>query len=137
MKLVKTTKIASDTVAASRAKDMPKTAAPAVATPRARKATVASKQETLSERVAAATEELASGLAEAAAAAQELDKSMAQIASGAEQAAGASQQQLSAIKKVLATLLNSRREAEALRRRTETVQTVLAETAGQITDSAR
>src|SRR5277367_223562 len=113
MKLVKTTKIASDSVTTSKTRDVPKAAAPWVTPPRARKATVASKQETLSERVAAATEELASGLAEAAAAAQELDTSMAQIASGAEQAAGASQQQLSAIKKVLATLLNSRREAEA------------------------
>jgi methyl-accepting chemotaxis protein len=63
-------------------------------------------------------------LAEAAAAAQELDKSMAQIASGAEQAAGASEQQLAAIKLVLATLLNARREAEALHRRTQAVHTV-------------
>jgi methyl-accepting chemotaxis protein len=137
MKLVKTSKIASDAVTASKATEKPRAATPSVATTRARKASVGSKLETLSERVAAATEELAGGLAEAAAAAQELDKSMAQIASGAEQAAGASQQQLAAVKLVLATLLNARREAEALRRRTESVHTVLLETAGQVTDSAR
>jgi len=91
----------------------------------------------LSERLAAATEELASGLAESAAAAQELDKSMAQIASGAEETAAASVEQLNAIKQIFAGLSNARREAEASRGRTEDVQAALAETAAQISTSAR
>jgi methyl-accepting chemotaxis protein len=138
MKLVKTSKIASDAAkgAAPREPAQP-AAAPSSATSRARKSPTESKQETLAERVASATEELASGLVQASAAAQELDKSMAQIASGAEEAASASQQQLAAIKQIFVSLSTARREAEVSRRRTEVVQIALTETADRITSSAR
>ena len=91
----------------------------------------------VSERLAAATEELASGLTEASTAAEELRRSMEQIASGASEAAGASQEQLSAIKQVVASLGGARTQAEASRRRTETAEVVLAETAVQIGTSVR
>lgn len=93
--------------------------------------------DSVSERVAAATEELASGLSKASSAANELGSSMAQIASGAEEAAGASQAQLLAIKQIFDTLRATRSEAEALRRRTDATQALLADTAAQITSSAR
>jgi methyl-accepting chemotaxis protein len=90
-----------------------------------------------SERVAAATEQLASGLAEAAAAAEELRRAMEQIASGGEEAAGASQEQLAAIRRVVQNLNRARDQSEISRGRTGAVQSVLAETAGQITASVR
>jgi methyl-accepting chemotaxis protein len=86
----------------------------------------------VSERVAAATEELASGLSQASAAAEELQRSMEQIAAGADEAAGASQEQLTAIKQVTSNLTTARREADNSRRRTESAQVLLAETAAQI-----
>ena len=86
----------------------------------------------MSERVAAATEELSSGLSEASAAAEELRRSMEQIAAGADEAAGASQEQLTAIKQVTVNLTTARGEADNSRRRTETTQVLLAETAAQI-----
>ena len=88
-----------------------------------------------SERVAAATEELAAGLAEASAAAEQLRRAMEQIASGAEEAAGASREQLAAIETIAANLGTARRQAETSHRRTDAVQTVLGETAVQITTS--
>jgi methyl-accepting chemotaxis protein len=94
-------------------------------------------QDKVSERLAAATEELASGLTEASAAAEELRRSMEQIASGASEAAGASQEQLSAIKQTVTSLNEARRQAESSRRRTESVEVVLAETAIQIGSSVR
>ena len=107
------------------------------AEPRREKAASHFTKESLAERVAAATEELAGGLAQAASAANELSGSMAQIASGATEAAGASQTQLSAIKQIFEALRTTRSEAEASRRRTETAQAQLVETAIQITSSAR
>jgi len=104
---------------------------------RARSADLESRQDKLSERVAAATEELASGLTEASSAAEGLRRSMEQIASGAEEAAGASQEQLAAIKQIVAYLTAARGHAETSRGRTEAVQVVLAETALQITTSVR
>jgi methyl-accepting chemotaxis protein len=62
---------------------------------------------------------------------------MEQIASGAEEAAGASQEQLAAIKRILDGLRTARGETDALRRRTETVQTMLGDAAERITASAR
>jgi len=137
MTLVKSSKIASDAANKSAVKEPAKPAASIKSTARAHKPAAGSKQETLSERVAAATEELASGLSEAAAAAQELDKAMAQISSGAAEAAGASQEQLAAIKRIFDSLSTARKEAEASRLRTGSLQSVLAETAGQITTSTR
>ena len=137
MALVKSSKIASDAANKTAVKETTKPAAPNKATPKPHRSVAASKQETLSERVAAATEELASGLTEASAAAQELDKAMAQIASGATEAAGASQEQLAAIKQIFDSLSTARKEAEASRLRTGSLQSVLAETAAQITTSTR
>ena len=94
-------------------------------------------QDKVSERLAAATEELASGLTEAAAAAEELRRAMEQIASGASEASGASQEQLAAIKLAVTNLGTARGQAEASRRRTETVEVMLAETAVQIGTSVR
>jgi methyl-accepting chemotaxis protein len=93
--------------------------------------------EVLFERVAAATEEFASGLTEASAAAEQLRKSMEQIGAGAEEAAGASQEQLAAIKRISEGLRTARGETDALRRRTESVQILLGDTAERITASAR
>jgi methyl-accepting chemotaxis protein len=93
--------------------------------------------EALFERVAAATEEFASGLTEASAAAEQLRQSMEQIASGAEEAAGASQEQLAAIKRIFDGLRTARGETDALRRRTDNVQTTLGDAAERITASAR
>ena len=93
------------------------------------------RQAQASERIAAAAEELAGGLAEAAAAAEELRRSMEQIASGADEAAGASRQQLAAIDSIVANLGTSRVQSETSQRLTETVQSVLADAALQITTS--
>jgi methyl-accepting chemotaxis protein len=138
MRLVKTAKMAANVVKprarsetavfATRPKAAPCGRTRAAATPRHEKA---------SERAAAATEELASGLAEASAAAEQLRRSMEQIATGAEEAAGASQEQLGAIKSIVANLTTARNEAESSRRRTETIQIALAETALQITTYVR
>ena len=94
-------------------------------------------QDKVAERIAAATEELASGLAEASAAAEELRRSMEQIAAGADEAAGASQEQLAAIKNVTANLMVARNEADNSRRRTDSTQVLLVETATQISASVR
>jgi methyl-accepting chemotaxis protein len=131
MSLVKTSKISVNG-------PKPNTVRP-IASPR-RKPTaqgMGARPEKLAERIAAATEELASGLAEASAAAEELRRAMEQIAAGAEEAAGASQEQLGAIKMVVASLTTARVQGEASRRRTEVLQTVLAESSGQITASVR
>ncbi|HEX9159545.1 MAG TPA: methyl-accepting chemotaxis protein, partial [Rhizomicrobium sp.] len=132
MSLVKTTKISSNKPGPSGS-----TATLPAAKPRASTPTASRGRSTLSERIAAATEQLASGLTEASAAADQLRRSMEQIASGAEEAAGASQEQVAAIKRIFATLRTTRNEAETSRRRTEAVQSMLAETSGQITMSAR
>jgi methyl-accepting chemotaxis protein len=97
----------------------------------------ATRQVQASERVAAATEQLASGLAEASAAAEELRRAMEQIATGAEESAGASQEQLAAVTNITVNLATARDHAEVCRRRTEVVQSLLTETAAQITASVR
>jgi methyl-accepting chemotaxis protein len=86
----------------------------------------------IEERIAAACEELASGLTESAAAGEELRRAMEQISSGAEEAAAASQQTLAVAANTSATLLQARDRAESSRRRTEALQTLLAETSNQI-----
>lgn len=97
----------------------------------------ASSSDQASERIAAATEQLASGLSEAATAAEELRRSMQQISLGAEEAAGASQEQLSAVQSVTSSLQTAREQADVSRRRTQTVQTVLADSTSQIALSVR
>jgi methyl-accepting chemotaxis protein len=136
MALVKTTKIASRT---AKAKVVSESSTLPVANRNVDKGKIPPRagRDKMSERVAAATEELASGLHEAAASAEELRRSMEQIASGAEEAAGGSQEQLAAIKNVVSNLISARTQAEASRRRTESVQLVLAETTVQITSSVR
>ncbi len=89
-----------------------------------------------SERVAVATEEFTRGLVQATAAAEELRRVMEQIAAGSNEAASASQEQLAAMKSVVLNLGAARGHSETSRRRTEVVQSVLAETAAQITASA-
>jgi methyl-accepting chemotaxis protein len=95
-------------------------------------ADAAGRQQKIEERVAAASEELAGGITEAASAAEELRRAMEQIASGAEEAASASQQTLAVSTNTAATLVQARGRAEAARRRTETLQGLLADTSNQI-----
>src|SRR5690349_18961665 len=133
MTLVKTSKIAGSALKARRLAEANQSVA--VSAPRASRNGKSGKalgKEKVSERVAAATEELASGLAQASAAAEELRRSMQQIAAGADEAAGASHEQLTAIKQVTANLATARGEADNSRRRTESAQLLLAETAAQI-----
>jgi methyl-accepting chemotaxis protein len=102
--------------------------------PRLRKgsADTAGRKQKIEERVAAATEELASGITQAASAAEELRRAMEQIASGAEEAASASQQTLAVAARTSATLRQARDRADAARRRTDTLQGLLADSANQI-----
>ncbi len=93
------------------------------------------RHQKIAERIASATEELASGVSQAATAANQLRKAMEQIASGAEEAAGAAQQSLTAIAHIATALVQARGKAETSRKKTEAVQTVLAESVAQIANS--
>src|SRR5712671_4639330 len=93
------------------------------------------RHQKIAERIASATEELASGVSQAATAADQLRKAMEQIASGAEEASGAAQQSLTAIAHIAAALVQARGKAEMSRKKTEAVQTVLAESVAQIANS--
>ena len=62
---------------------------------------------------------------------------MEQIATGAEEAAGASQEQSAAIKRIVASLIAARAEAEKSGRRSETLIATLAEATAQIVASVR
>jgi methyl-accepting chemotaxis protein len=136
MALVKTSKI--NRAGAAGAERAAATVALRQTKPKAKRAPgSATARDKVAERVAAATEELASGLVQASAAVEELRRSMEQIASGAEQAAGGAQEQLAAIKNVVEHLGAARVQADGSRRSTEAVRVVLAETAGQITNSVR
>ena len=136
MTLVKTSKIAGSASKARRLAEATRSiVVPAPPASRNGKSGTALGKDKVSERVAAATEELASGLAQASAAAEQLRRSMEQIAAGADEAAGASQEQLTAIKQVTANLTTARGEADNSRRRTESAQDLLAETAAQISAS--
>ncbi len=132
MALVKTSKIPG-----SAAKNRPPAETARAPSPPRRQSGKGLSKDKVSERVAAATEELSSGLAQASAAAEELRRSMEQIAAGADEAAGASQEQLAAIKQVTANMTTARAEADSSRRRTDTAQTLLAETASQIGTSVQ
>ncbi len=129
MALVKTSKIAAGGTKTTAAEPAPK------ATARSRGTT--NRQDKASERLAAATEELARGLEQAATAAEQLRGAMTQIAATAEQAAGNSQRQLAAITAMGTNLDLARGEADTSRRRTESLQMMLAETAVQIQASVR
>jgi methyl-accepting chemotaxis protein len=93
------------------------------------------RQQKAAERIAAATEELASGVAEATAAAEELSRALEQISSGADEAASASQESLAAISALNTSFGQAREHATTSRRRTETLQGLLVETASQIDTS--
>ena len=95
-------------------------------------ANAGSRKAKIEARVAAASEELASGITEAASAAEELRRAMEQIASGAEEAASASQQTLAAATTTASTLRQARERAETARRKTEALQTLLAEASSQV-----
>jgi methyl-accepting chemotaxis protein len=136
MALVKKSKITRGLTKTAPASAVPKAVTPVTKLTRAA-AKASTRQDTVSERIAAATEELASGLTEAAAATKQLGRSMEQIASGAEEAAGASQEQSAAIKRIVASLATARSEADVSSRRTETVAVSLAETSAQIFTSVR
>lgn len=137
MPLVKTTKLATAAAKRRSTGDMPETAVPKAAGRATRKPAKSSGRTKISERLSAATEELASGLTEASAAAEQLRRSMEQISSGAEEAAGASQEQLAAIKQIAANLSVARSEADGSRRRTESAQIMLTETATQVAASVQ
>jgi methyl-accepting chemotaxis protein len=127
----------SDVTARTAARNTPgqaETAVPAggQAELRRRQARRSARQQKIAERVAAASEVIASGITEAASAAEELRRSMQQIASGAQQASGASQESLAAIGSVASRLSQARERAEASRRRTEVVQTLLGDIAAQV-----
>ncbi len=136
MALVKKSKLTAGAAPAGSQTPSPAVRAPQPTNGAARRGS-ARPQDRVAERLAAATEELASGLTEASAAAEELRRAMEQIASGASEAAGASQEQLAAIKQVVTSLGIARSQAEASRRRTESAELVLTESAVQIGTSVR
>ena len=104
-------------------------------TPRrpARPVDSAGRQRKIDERIAVATDELASGITEAASASEELRRSLEQIASGAEEAASAAQEAVAVATSITSLLAQSRGHALTARRRTETLQGLLTESANQIT----
>ena len=97
----------------------------------------AAGEDKLAERIAAATEEMAAGLMQASAAAEQLRRSMEQIAAGAEEAAGGSHEQLGAMNSAVEALAVARTQADTSRRRTESLQAMLTDSAIQITTSVR
>ena len=136
MALVKTSKLPTAGGKAPAAADQPVSATATRPPARSRKPN-GTKHSKASERVAAATAQLASGLAEASSAAEELHRAMEQIAAGAQEATGASQEQAAAIRRVVLNLTAAREQAETSRRRTDAVQSILADTSTQITASVR
>jgi methyl-accepting chemotaxis protein len=107
----------------------------AVAEAQKRKARTFARQQKVAERVAAATSQLASGITEGASAAEEMRKGAEQIASGAEEAAGAAQQSQKAVNQSAALIMKAKENAEASVAKTEALQTLVAEVAGQIGNS--
>jgi methyl-accepting chemotaxis protein len=140
MALIKTSKmkpVASRGSAPAKAKSLDSKRHVNILAGSAPRAVSGDRRQKAAERIAAATEQLAAGLTEAAAAAAELRRAMEQIAAGAEQANTASAKQLEAVKMIAGNLEAARNEAGSSERRTASVQTALAEAAGQITATAR
>jgi methyl-accepting chemotaxis protein len=132
MALVKTSNLAGRTKRrAQPAAEMAQPIFAAPAKPAAPKRST-SRKDSAAERIASATQELAGGVKEATEAARELQQSLAQISTGAEEAAGASHESLGAITALGRGFGEARERATAARRRTETLQQVLQETAAQI-----
>ena len=86
----------------------------------------------IEERIGAASQELASGISQAVSAGEELRRAMEQILSGAEEAAAAAQETLAVSNTTAATLAQARGRAETSRKRTEAVQSLIAESSNQI-----
>ena len=147
MGLVKRSKIAAPTMKSPTVAQAPRQARADATPPPGAKSRVksdssnsasrSSKQQTVTERIAAATQELASGLTEASAATKELARAMDQIASGAEEAAGASQEQSAAIKRIVDNFGSARGAAETASRRAEAVMVTLSDASAQIAASVR
>jgi len=131
--LMKTSELGAGRVAPRRSQPVPNPSPATIRRGRPAPTVISgSQQQKIEERIAAATEELSTGIAEAASAAEELRRSMEQIASGAEEAASASQETLAVVTSTAATLVQARDRAEGARRRTDALQTLLAETSNQI-----
>ena len=128
--LMKTSDLAARGTAASRT--TLRAAGGARRTPARRAAAGRDQTAKIEERVAAATEELASGISEAASAAEELRRAIDQIASSAEEAASASHETLAVATSTTNALGRARDQADTARRRTESLQLLLGETANQI-----
>jgi methyl-accepting chemotaxis protein len=90
------------------------------------------RREKAAERLGAATEQFASGVAEAAAAAEQLRRALEQIAAASEEAAGAAHESQASIESLGAIFARSRTHATHTVRAAESLQTALAESAGQI-----
>jgi len=102
--------------------------------PPRRRAKTGMRHPQIAERIASATEDLASGVSQAAAAAEQLRKAMEQISTGAEESAGAAQQSLAAVSQISVAFVQARGKAETLRRKTEALQTIVADTGNRISD---
>ena len=113
----------------------PNTGGKLLAEAQKRKARTFARQQKAAERIAAATSELASSIAEAAAAAEELRRACNQIASGAEEAAGAAQQSMKAVLHGGALIQKARDNANASVAKAETLQTMITNVSGQLTNS--
>ena len=133
MALVKTTTLAT------RARGPKKSSSEPVTTPIKRMPVrkTGSRRENAGERISAATLELAGGITEASSAVEELRRALAQIASGAEEAAGAAHESLAAVTQMSTSFAQARGQAEAARHRTESLQTLLAETGAAIDGSVK
>jgi methyl-accepting chemotaxis protein len=105
------------------------------ADPQRRRQRTFGRQQKAAERVAAATSQMASGIAEAASACEELSKAMEQITTGAEQAASAAEESQRAMTRISASNRATTEAAELSVRKTETLQTLIANVSGQITAS--
>ena len=90
------------------------------------------RQQKAAERVASATSQMASGIAEAASACEELSKAMEQITTGAEEAASAAEESQRAMSRIAASNRQTTEAAEVSIRKTEALQTLIANTTGQI-----
>ncbi|MFZ0266127.1 methyl-accepting chemotaxis protein [Caulobacter sp.] len=132
MALVKTTTLATRAKGAKKSVSEPPTP---VKRPPVRK--TGTRRQNAGERISAATLELAGGLTEASSAVEELRRALAQIASGAEEAAGAAHESLAAVTQMSASFAQARAQAEASRHRTESLQTLLVETAAAIDGSVK
>jgi methyl-accepting chemotaxis protein len=106
-----------------------------VTRPPRRRAKAGQRHPQIAERIASATEELASGISQAAAAAGQLRKAMEQISAGAEESAGAAQQSLAAVSQISVAFVQARGKAETLRKKTEALQAIVADTGNRIADA--